>query len=116
MDPNTVWVVHWNAGKGRTGTAIAWFLLYSGLSKTAEDAIRYYGRKRFWHGLGITQPSQIRFVRYFELVLKGIVKSPTIKILKEIQMVTIPKVSRNSIKPYIEVITLKDGEKKYSGK
>ena len=45
MTPDTVCVVHCNAGKGRTGTAISWFLLYSGLSKTTEDAIRYYGRK-----------------------------------------------------------------------
>ena len=69
-------VVHWNAGKGRTGTSIGCFLMYSGLSTTAEDAIRYYGRKRFKTGLGITQPWQIRYVKYFEEIYFGRIQSP----------------------------------------
>ena len=53
-DADNVIVVHCNAGKGRTGTSIACFFLYSGLAENAEDAINYYGRKRFRHGFGIT--------------------------------------------------------------
>lgn len=116
MDPNSVAVIHWNAGKGRTGTCIACFLLYSGLSKTSEDAIRYYGRKRFSTGLGITQPSQIRFVRYFELVLKGIVRSPCLKLLNGVRMHTIPKMTQNSCKPYLEIITLKNFRKVFTSR
>jgi len=116
MDPNNVVVVHCNAGKGRTGTSIAWFLMYSGLATTSEDAIRYYGRKRFSSGLGITQPSQIRFVRYFELVLKGMIRSPCKKVLKAVKMHTVPKMSKNSWKPYLEIITLKDFKKIHTGK
>lgn len=46
-----------NAGKGRTGTSIASFFIFSGLSENAADAITYYGHKRFDHGRGVTQPS-----------------------------------------------------------
>ena len=61
-------IVNCNAGKGRTGTSIACFLMYSGLSENAEDAITYYGWQRFEHGRGVTQPSQLRYIRYFEKV------------------------------------------------
>ena len=56
-DPRNVAVCHCNAGKGRTGTAICCFLIFSGLAKNAEDAIKYYGLKRFSSGRGVTQPS-----------------------------------------------------------
>ena len=46
-----------NAGKGRTGTSIASFLMFSGLAENATDAITFYGWKRFKHGRGVTQPS-----------------------------------------------------------
>ena len=47
-------IVNCNAGKGRTGTSISCFLIYSGLSANAQDAIVYYGWKRFIHGRGVT--------------------------------------------------------------
>ena len=51
-------VLHCNAGKGRTGTAIACFLLYSGLADNFLNAIIFYGNRRFTNGRGVTQPSQ----------------------------------------------------------
>ena len=50
-------VIHCNGGKGRTGTLIASYLLYCGFAESPQNAISYYGWKRFKHGLGITNPS-----------------------------------------------------------
>lgn len=56
-DPRNIVIVNCNAGKGRTGTSISCFLMFSGLSSNASDAITYYGWRRFEHGRGVTQPS-----------------------------------------------------------
>lgn len=104
-DNQNVVVVHCNAGKGRTGTLISCFLIYSGLAENAKDAIMYYGYKRFTHGKGVTQPSQIRYVEYFEKIYKGIIRSPSLKSLSKIIIHTIPDVSGSGrCKPYVEVV------------
>ena len=62
----TIVVVHCLAGKGRTGTAICCYLIYSGRFNNPNDALTYYANKRFEvKGLGVTQPCQIRYVCYF---------------------------------------------------
>ena len=43
VNPENIVIVNCNAGKGRTGTSIASFLIYSGLAENANDAITYYG-------------------------------------------------------------------------
>ena len=52
--------------------------------------------KRFKHGVGITNPCQLRYVKYFEMLLNNLILSPTIKILKSIEMHGIPSMSSKS--------------------
>ena len=47
-------VVHCNAGKGRTGTAISSFLIFSGIADNFLEAMIFYGWKRFSNGRGVT--------------------------------------------------------------
>ena len=98
-------VVHCNAGKGRTGTLISCYLMYSGLADNASDAITYYGHKRFSHGKGVTQPSQIRYVHYFEQVYKCNIKVPVINLPQTIVLHRIPHLAGNGkFSPYIEIV------------
>ena len=64
-DINHVIVINCNAGKGRTGTLICCYLLFSGRFTDIKDAFIYYSLKRFNKGLGVTNPSQKRYVEYF---------------------------------------------------
>jgi len=64
-DSANVAVVHCKAGKGRTGTVIACYLLHSRVCLTADEAVHVFGTRRTRNGRGITIPSQYRWVRYY---------------------------------------------------
>jgi phosphatidylinositol-3,4,5-trisphosphate 3-phosphatase/dual-specificity protein phosphatase PTEN len=54
-DPENVIAVHCKAGKGRTGTVISCYLVWTGLYKTASDAMKFFGQLRTSDGHGMLE-------------------------------------------------------------
>ena len=62
--------------------------------------------------LGVTQPSQVRYIYYFYQIFKGDIISPTIKLMEEVVLRGVPNFNgKNSCKPIVEIITVKDNKK-----
>ncbi|CAE7677336.1 pteN [Symbiodinium pilosum] len=73
-DEQNVAVIHCKAGKGRSGTMICALLLYAGAVTSARDALRWFGRIRGGTRVGVTIPSQVRWIAMFEIWLHGSVQ------------------------------------------
>jgi len=58
-DPTNVVAVHCLAGRGRTGTIIAAYLLYSKLFDDSKAALDFFAIKRSSEGQGVIGPSQV---------------------------------------------------------
>jgi len=110
-------VVHCLAGKGRTGSVICCYLIYCGRVSTAEEALLYYKKMRFAEGGGVTQPSQIRYVKYFEIIYKRVQMTPTALRLNVISLIGVPRLnSDGSMRPYMEIYTVKNNKLIYTDK
>jgi hypothetical protein len=68
-DPSLKFFIHCKAGRGRSGTVlVAYHILNS--RESAADLITAVNQKRSPDGLGISIPSQIRFLKYLEALTR----------------------------------------------
>ncbi|XP_044253630.1 phosphatidylinositol 3,4,5-trisphosphate 3-phosphatase and dual-specificity protein phosphatase PTEN isoform X1 [Tribolium madens] len=89
--PENVAVVHCKAGKGRTGTMICCYLLHSGAFATADEALDHYGQARTQDHKGVTIPSQVRYIRYYETLLRDkLLYMPISMYIKQIVLEPVP--------------------------
>ena len=109
-DPSHVAAVHCKAGKGRTGLVIAAYLVYSGAASSTTEALRYFGAMRTHNGKGVTIPSQMRYVHYFEQSLKRDFP-PAVYQLRHFRLHTVPNFDLGGgCDPYFDV-RLGDGKR-----
>jgi len=89
-DPANVVAIHCKAGKGRTGLVIATYLVHCGLAPSAEAALALFAEKRTYNGKGVTIPSQMRFVHYYEQRLKREHTPAYTYQITHVRLITIP--------------------------
>ena len=115
-DEQNVVAIHCKAGKGRTGTMICCLLLYMNIFNTVDECLQYYGMMRVENGKGVTIPSQMRYVEYFEKIIKNNMEHPITfvkKIIKKLKMFTLPMFHKS----YTPSFIIENNGKKYkSGK
>ncbi|KAJ9445069.1 Phosphatidylinositol 3 [Diplonema papillatum] len=118
-DADRVVSIHCKAGKGRTGTMICAYLLYSGQFATSNEALRFYGKQRTSDGKGVTIPSQIRYVHYFGRLMRdhGRVMIPDRPlVLVMLRLYTTPHFADGGCDPYFLVHSNLTQEKLYDSK
>ncbi|XP_061745456.1 tensin-1 isoform X1 [Nerophis ophidion] len=75
-DLHNVVVLHNKGNRGRTGVVVAAYMHYSNISASADQALDRFAMRRFYEdkALPVGQPSQKRYVQYFNGLLSGQIK------------------------------------------
>lgn len=100
--------IHCKAGKGRTGLMICCYLIYSNFLGSSEQSLKYYGLMRTSNGKGVTIQSQIRYIQFFEEIVKRRIpyplNAPKLQ-LKKIKFNTCPNFNLicDGCTPYFEI-------------
>jgi len=104
QDDRNVAAIHCKAGKGRTGVMICCYLLHMQVFKTAKEALVFYGKIRTSNGKGVTIPSQIRYVYYYDEYLKrGRDMAPKVVKIYKIRIISIPSIQGGGFEPLFKV-------------
>jgi phosphatidylinositol-3,4,5-trisphosphate 3-phosphatase and dual-specificity protein phosphatase PTEN len=92
---------------------ISCYLVFAGLCKTAHEALVYYGKMRTRNEKGVTIPSQIRYVYYFDHFMRhrrkianpmfSVSTPPVVQKIFKIRMVTIPSFEKGGFTPNFTV-------------
>ena len=99
-NPGGVAAIHCKAGKGRTGVMIVCYLIFSGLCETTDEALAHYASQRTLNNKGVTIPSQIRYIKYFETYLSANYERPFMKCIPKIIKMDLNKGYTNMIINY----------------
>lgn len=75
-DPENVIAVHCKAGKGRTGLAIAAYMVFMEGCSDAYQAVEQFNFRRTEDMKGLRIPSQIRYIHYFHNFLLSSFSKP----------------------------------------
>lgn len=81
-----------------------------------DEALKYYGWKRFSSGVGVTQPCQLRSIYYFEAVMNGLIVAPSAKKLKALVCSPVPNMSSDGCRPYLDITNNKDSNVIYTSR
>jgi protein-tyrosine phosphatase len=100
-NPEGVAAVHCKAGKGRTGVMICSYLIFSGLCKNSKDALLHYAESRTYNKKGVTIPSQIRYIQYFESFLETNFCPPYIFLIPQIVKYHLNMNTQNVLKNFM---------------
>jgi hypothetical protein len=91
---------------------IAAYLLHAGQSASGSEAIEFFGQQRTYNGKGLTIPSQMRYVYYYDwLHVQKRSCIPRTFTMQHVRMNTVPKFGKGAGEWNVEVaMWMRDGE------